>query len=135
MNTTQISEKTKLSFQQLEKALKRFEEILRRPADSDRANVDASIQRFEFSIELFWKTLKRLLFDLGKEVNYPKEILREAFQGHLINDEDCWILMLTDRNQTSHAYEEELADQIYSRLQGHLTVMQKTYQKLAERYL
>ncbi len=135
MKQTKISEKTKLSFNQLEKALQRLKQMLDRPADADRANVDASIQRFEFCIELSWKALKRLLFDLGKEVNFPKEILQEAFQGHLIDDEISWILMLTDRNQTSHTYDEELADQIFNRLPGHLQVMQETYQKLSKSYV
>ncbi len=130
MNATNISEKTKFSFRQLEKALQRFDEILHKPVDVDRVTIDASIQRFEFCIELFWKALKRLLYDLGKEVHFPKEILQEAFQGNLIDDEDAWILMLTDRNQTSHTYDEELADKVYSRLRGHCNVMQKAYQNL-----
>ena len=134
MPKNNISEKTKLSFDLLGKALDRLYEILQRPLDADRANIDASIQRFEFCIELFWKALKRLLFDLGQEATYPKEILREAYQGHLIDDELQWLAMLADRNQTSHTYNEELADQIYEKIKTHYQVMHATHDALLKRY-
>ncbi len=134
MNGNKISEKTKLSFEQLGKALNRLDEMLQQPADPHRANVDASIQRVEFCIELFWTALKRLLYDLGKDLIFPKEILQEAFQGHLINDDKAWLAMLKDRNQTSHTYNEELADEIYENIKKHYTVMQQTYDQLSKQY-
>jgi len=44
--------------------------------------------------------------------------LKEAFKGHLINDEDQWLQMLIDRNLISHTYDEQLADLIFSHIQG-----------------
>lgn len=134
MPKNNISEKTRLSFDQLGKSLDRLHEMLQRPLDTDRANIDASIQRFEFCIELFWKALKRLLSDLGQEATYPKEILREAYQGNLINDEQAWLAMLTDRNLTSHTYNEELADQIYEKIKTHYQVMRNACDTLLKRY-
>jgi predicted nucleotidyltransferase len=52
----------------------------------------------------------------------------------IIDDEEIWLTMLKDRNQTSHTYEEELATQIYHHIQTYYPVMQKTYLRLNEKY-
>lgn len=106
-----------------------------KPVDADRGYVDATIQRFEFSVELFWKLLKRLLLDLGQETNYPKAVLREAFSTGLIDQEQKWIQMLDDRNETSHTYDEELADVIYGRIKTiYIPLMQTTLATLEKTY-
>ena len=106
-----------------------------KPVDPDRGNIDATIQRFEFSVELFWKLLKRLLLDLGQETNYPKAVLREAFSAGLIHQEQVWIRMLDDRNETSHTYDEELADAIYGRIKTtYYPLMQTTLEALRAGY-
>lgn len=39
--------------------------------------LDAAIQRFEFSFELFWKTLKTVLIEVGGiQINSPKQVLK-----------------------------------------------------------
>lgn len=131
---TEISNKTRLTFQKLSNALQRLEEILEEPEDPKRASIDASIQRFEFCIELFWKALKRLLDDLGKPTTYPKEILQEAYQGNLIDNEQLWLAMLKDRNQTSHTYEEELANQVYHNIKKYHPFMKQEYVNLQKKY-
>lgn len=105
-------------------ALKRFSEAL----DEDLSNplaIDGSIQRFEFSFELAWKLLKKVLMDLeGIEALSPKKTLQFAFKLGWIESESAWLLMLNDRNLTSHTYREECAQEIYSHLAGHLKSMQ-----------
>ena len=59
----------------------------------------------------------------GLELNYPKEIIQEAFILRLINDEDIWIKMLRDRNMTSHTYDEKLADEIYHRIKLYVPLL------------
>ncbi len=77
------------------------------------------IQRFEFSAELAWKTCKEHLQDLGyTEVNGPKPVMREAFAARLIEDDEIWISILSDRNLTSHIYDEETAKEIAGRVMG-----------------
>ncbi len=106
------------------RALKRFEEAL----DEDLSNplaVDGSIQRFEFSFELAWKLLKKVLMDLeGIEALSPKKTLQFAFKLGWIENESAWLLMLNDRNLTFHTYRKEYAQEIYSHLVGHLKNMQ-----------
>ncbi|MBC6445437.1 MAG: nucleotidyltransferase substrate binding protein [Alphaproteobacteria bacterium GM202ARS2] len=67
-------------------------------------------------LELFWKTLKRLLAEEGVEISTPKETLRKAFQAGWLNDEAAWLEMLSDRNTTSHIYDEETAKRIYGNI-------------------
>ena len=69
--------------------------------------VDGTIQRFEFTIELYWKTLKQILDSEGIETKTPRETLKEAYQIGWINDEIAWLQMLKDRIETSHTNDEE----------------------------
>ena len=119
-----------LSFKRTEKALAALALMATKPMQEDRGNIDATIQRFEFTIELFWKLLRDLLETKGVLVQYPKDVLREAYRGHFIDDEQQWLLMLQDRNLTSHTYDEQLADQIYKRIQGYVPIFQRTYASL-----
>lgn len=131
---TQYQHKIHESFEKLNKALSQLAVALNKPMESDRTNIDASIQRFEFTIELFWKLLKRLIESLGGEVNFPKEVLQEAYKANMIDDEKVWLLMLADRNQTSHTYDEELADKIYRNLHKYHPIMQLTYNNLRMKF-
>jgi nucleotidyltransferase substrate binding protein (TIGR01987 family) len=77
---------------------------------------DATIQRFEFTFEVVWKTLKLYLERQGHECGGPRPTLKKAFAENLIptpEEADVWLQMVEDRNLTSHAYEEELATRIY----------------------
>ena len=71
-----IEYKIKLAFAKLEKALNALEIIASKPMQEDRSNIDATIQRFEFTVELFWKLLKYILESKGVEVQYPKDVTR-----------------------------------------------------------
>lgn len=80
---------------------------------------DATIQRFEFTFEVVWKTLKLYLERQGHECGGPRPTLKKAFAENLIHhpeDGDIWLRMLDDRNLTSHAYDEALADRIYEHI-------------------
>ena len=82
---------------------------LREGADEDPARsplvVDGVIQRFEFTFELAWKLLKAWLWHQGIECRSPRSCIKGAFQQGLIRDGDGWIVMLEDRNRTSHLYD------------------------------
>jgi nucleotidyltransferase substrate binding protein (TIGR01987 family) len=127
MSAREISE----NLEQLGKALARLEDMLRYP-DSHAGRTDAVIQRFEFSIELFWKTLKHLLAASGIEAKTPKACLQEAFAAGWLGDDDAvWIAMLKDRNLTSHTYKEDLAEEISGRIKAvYQPLLRSAYQKL-----
>ena len=125
-----IESKIKLDFVKLEKALLDLEVMAYKPMQEDRGNIDATIQRFEFTIELFWKLLKHILESKGVQVQYPKDILKEAYKGYLIDNEEQWLQMLKDRNLTSHTYDENLADIIFNRTKDYIPTLKSTFLKL-----
>jgi len=97
-----------------EKALARLEEALARAEDDlDR---DGVIQRFEFTVELAWKALKRLLAYKGVECSFPRDCIKQAFRYGLLEDDDLLLDMWTDRNLCAHVYNEKLAQEIYERI-------------------
>lgn len=77
---------------------------------------DASIQRFEFTFELAWKTLKRVLRVKGISANSPRDVFRDAARVGLIQDPSKWYVFLENRNRTAHVYNEGIAEEIYSGL-------------------
>lgn len=124
--------KSKIKFEKFEKALLSLEAIYKKPMQEDRSNVDATIQRFEFTFELAWKFLKNYFSERDIELNYPKEVLQEAFTVNLIDNENLWIKMLKDRNLTSHTYDEKLADEIYLRIKLYVPELRSLLNKIID---
>lgn len=68
------------------------------------------IHSFEYTHELAWKTLKDFLEHRGNvDIYGSKDATREAFKLGLIQDGEGWMLMIQDRNQTSHTYNPDTA--------------------------
>ena len=123
-----------LNIDALGKALSRLDESLSFDL-SQPLVVDACIQRFEFCIELTWKTLKKCLAVEGIEANTPRESVQLAYSVHWINDETAWLSMLKDRVLTSQTYKDDLALEIYRRLPAHFAAMMALYQLLNTRFI
>lgn len=104
-------------------ALTRLEDVLRRSPAEDDIVLDATIQRFEFTIELCWKALKKKLYVEGVEAATPRNVLQQAYMAHWISDEEIWLDMLKDRNLTSHTYREEQAKLIYAKIPQYAQAM------------
>ena len=99
---------------ELRNAVQRLQEAVAQP-ETDLVR-DAVIQRFEFTFELAWKSLKLYLERQGLECGGPRSTLKQAFAEGLIEspeEADAWLRVLDDRNLTSHAYDEALAIRIY----------------------
>ncbi|MFN3871648.1 MAG: nucleotidyltransferase substrate binding protein [Ignavibacterium sp.] len=124
----------KYSFEKFRKALNRLNEGVKKA--KDRLDNDGVIQRFEFTFELMWKTLRLFLLSEGIITNSPREALKEAFRFGLISDEECFIDMLEDRNQTSHIYSEEISKSILNRIKkNYLPVLKKLSVELNKRII
>lgn len=114
-----MKQDTKEAFERFEKALKRLKIALSQSIDENDLVIDGTIQRFEFTFELFWKAVKKLLFEeFGIDTNAPRKALEAAYQNNLIQNEEVWIAMLRDRNLTSHTYKEDLAIEIYHNIKN-----------------
>lgn len=90
------------------RARKTFEEF-RKNMITDRDKAGA-IQAFEFTYELAWKTMKRVLAKRGIEVGSPRDCIREAAINKLISDPEVWFSFLAIRNRASQTYEQENID-------------------------
>lgn len=96
---------------------------------------DSLIQKFEFTIELFWKYLKIYLVEI-KNVKLvsssPSDVIRDGCRSGLFNEKDAeaFVKMLKCRNQTSHIYKEEVADQIAKDIVGFHEVIVRNVAKL-----
>lgn len=93
---------------------------------------DGLIQRFEFTFELAWKTLKAIFEDEGLiGLNSPKLVLKEAYSAGLIEDEELWLSMLKDRNTTAHIYNEKLAVEICNNIiNNYINVFKKLIKQI-----
>lgn len=125
--------KLRQSLNNLEAALQRLKEALQEPEENSLV-IDGTIQRFEFVIELYWKTLKRMLAFEGIQTGTPRDSLQQAYQAGWLADETTWLQMLKDRNQTSHIYNEALARQIYQRIKQYLPEMEQTFNFLQRQF-
>jgi len=78
------------------------------------------IQGFEFTHELAWNLLKDFLQHQGiVGIIGSRDATRLAFQNGLIHDGDTWMAMIKARNQSSHTYNLEQAQQIAAEVIHH----------------
>lgn len=89
------------------------------------------IQFFEMTFELAWKVLKDYLEAEGYSVKSPRETVKQAFQIGLIEDGHIWIDALSNRNLTTHTYDEALAEKMTKEiLNSYLPELDKMYERL-----
>ena len=124
-------------FYSLRSALLRLNDVLITHKELDKIEYkeymqDAAIQRFEFVIELYWKVLKKVLAYEQVDSTTPRDVLRKAFQFKLIDQEEVWLAMLHDRNNTSHVYKQEDAKKVFENIKKYYPILWDTYQKLAK---
>lgn len=74
----------------------------------NRLEQEGVIQRFEYTFELAWKTLKDLLFYEGFDVKSPRDAIRQAFESGYLSEDDTETALeaLKQRNLLTHTYEE-----------------------------
>lgn len=109
----------KVSKQEFEKALVALEEAhdecLKQVVDSKPYKLfrDATIQRFEFCVELAWKVAIK---SLGVPVTSPRPAMRELLRAGLIQNIDRWFDFIDARNKSSHSYDENIASEVFSHI-------------------
>ena len=73
------------------------------------------IQAFEFTHELAWNVMKDYLAYQGiTEISGSRDAARAAYAQGLVEDGEGWMEMIKSRNQTSHTYNQAIADEIAS---------------------
>lgn len=121
-------ENYKNALTQLEEAIQRYQK-----APEDSLYRDGLIQRFEFTVELAWKSIKEYLEYQGMVLSIasPRGILKEAFAAGILDDGELWNEILTARNLTSHVYDEAtavgIAQQICTKFLPPLQALMRIY--------
>lgn len=71
------------------------------------------IQAFEFTHELAWNVLKDYFFWQGNAaITGSRDATREAFSRGMLDDGEGWMAMIKSRNQSSHTYNQSVAEAI-----------------------
>ena len=113
------------------KAVERLAEVLRQ--EKNEFVRDSAIKRFEIVFDLAWKTTKPYLEEKCNVIcNSPRTCFREAFHQGLIEYENFWLEITSERNYTAHIYKEQLAEKIYSGLPDVLKRFQKLLEKIKQ---
>ncbi len=79
---------------------------------------EGMIQRFEFCMELSWKTIK----DYMEYENFvfssilPSIVIKEAYAANLITHGEDWLSALDDRNKMSHSYDFKKFNEVIERV-------------------
>lgn len=100
---------------------------------------DSCIQRFEYTYELSWKMLKRYLemsepaSNTIDELSFPGLIRKANERGLLLSDWTQWKVFREARNATSHAYNENKAEDVFSIIPDFYDESLFLFNKLQER--
>lgn len=105
-------------FENYKKALSQLKKFIDKGELSELEN-QGLVKAFEYTFELAWNTLKDFLEYQGQtELFGSRDTIRKAFNLNLIENGDGWMDMLKSRNQTSHTYNEETAEEICQAVRG-----------------
>jgi nucleotidyltransferase substrate binding protein (TIGR01987 family) len=116
-----------ISTKEFAKATRKLKEALAQ--EKNEFIRDSVIQRFEFCIELAWKTSRKVM---GTNISAPKQVIREMAQNNIIDDVDIWLRAIDERNLSSHTYNEDLAEKVYAFIVSFYPHIEKLSIKLEE---
>lgn len=116
-----------LDLSSLKKAVTSLEKAIRVTSTQtkDQINTDQEevlragiIKNFEFTYEMCWKFMARWLkVNLSNSVTENmltrKDLFRTAAENQLIDNVENWFLYTKARNETSHTYNNEIAESVY----------------------
>ena len=91
------------------------------------------IQKFEYSIELCWKLIKKFLQqEDGIDAKTPKQSVKEFYLAGYIGEDHYLKLidMIDDRNSMSHIYDEDEFRRITEKFPGYVKVFEKIVQSI-----
>jgi len=88
------------------------------PAEMSDLEKEGAVQRFEYTFELAWKTLKDYLVYSGVSFDQitPRSVIKQAFAAKIIKDGQTWIDMLEQRNLMAHTYDSETFEAVFGNI-------------------
>jgi nucleotidyltransferase substrate binding protein (TIGR01987 family) len=95
---------------------------------------DGVIQRFEIAMDLSWKITARVLREVygvqDSDILTKKDIFRQAAKYRLLDNPEAWFGHYDARNDTSHQYDNEVAERTFARARLYLADAQSLLQSL-----
>jgi nucleotidyltransferase substrate binding protein (TIGR01987 family) len=110
-----------------------FEKDIGLMSDLEKEGV---VQRFEYTFELAWKTLKDYLAYSGVAFDQvtPRSVIKQAFAARIIEDGQAWIDMLEQRNLMAHTYDKETFDAVVRSIsQRYFVALEQVFTWLKQR--
>ncbi len=82
---------------------------------------DSIVKRFEYTLEMAWKTLKTYLSEVDAiDESSPKKVIRAAFeQGYIGENIEFWDEAFEARNKTAHEYGADRGETAYQFAKDH----------------
>lgn len=130
----------KQRFQNFSRAYALLNSVLEENNIDDLSNLEQEgvIQRFEYTYELAWKTLKDYLEYNGANISEitARNVFKEAYSSGIIENADVFIDMMFSRNLLSHTYDFNKFRDILSKVKkDYLPVLSDLYLFFADRIL
>ncbi|SFM28965.1 nucleotidyltransferase substrate binding protein [Salibacterium qingdaonense] len=122
-------------FENFNKAYRMLMEAVEQYPALSTLEKEGMIQRFEYTFELAWKTLKDFLEAQGVDVPFPRDVLKTAYQYNLIDNGEIWLEMLESRNILAHTYNEERFYLAVEKIKNEFSpAITQTFRMLKEKY-
>lgn len=118
------------------KALGQLNEAVQLSSDRSLSNLEQQglIQAFEFTHELAWNVMRDYFKYQGNtSITGSRDAVREAFANELISDGKGWMEMIKSRNNTSHTYNKETAEEIVAQVCDSYIGLFKAFQQKMEK--
>jgi len=133
-----------LELDSLEKAIGALERSLRVEGEQSAGDADlvetlraGVVQNFEVAYEQSWKMMKRWLEANAGPVEVDgvsrRQLFRLCHENRLIDDVDAWMEFHRSRNETSHTYNAETADDVFSVAGRFLPAAADVFTRISER--
>lgn len=121
-------------FENFEKVFLLLKEALEAKPLSEYSKLEQEgvVQRFEYTFELAWKTLKDRLFYEGFDEKTPRAVIRRSFAVEYLTEEEAetWLDSLDKRNLLSHTYNEKAAQEALTFIKRLFPILSRLYQNM-----
>ena len=102
--------------------------------EMDSLEIAGAIHLFDLTFELAWKTLRDYMIFQGESerLDFTREVLQVWFSRGYLVDMNTWVQMLTDRNTSTHEYDEKNASQVVKNIQtSYISTLGNLHEKLS----
>lgn len=139
MNYTDLDIRWKQRFDNLTRTKQQLDPIaFEIPERMKHVEIAGWIHIFDLVFELSWKTLRDYMISRGESehLDFPRDVINNGTEKGFIDDGYLWIEMLTDRNSSTHEYDEQNALELIERIQKqylpHITTFYEKLRAFAE---